>query len=343
LSKVKVGIVGCGFIARRRHIPAFLRLKNEVALTAVCDINKPLAVSVAKKSRVPHTYSNISEMLQKENLDIVDICTHPQTHVSLAIEAAERGCHVLLEKPMALTTADCDEMIRASQKSGSQLSVVHNEIFHPVFLKARELVEARVIGELTGMRWLRVTPRAEYIAIRNHWVHKLPGGILAETGPHAVYTSLQFLDSVKGAKICAKKLSKEPWILFDDFRIELEGGNITSSIMISHATDCQAAVIELIGANGILKIDFQNMILIHYNRTNLKMIHLALSSLAVAGQTIKGVARNALCVLAGKARIGHDIVIERFVKSVMDNREAPVSPREGRETVRIVEMLTGKL
>lgn len=343
MSEVKAGIVGCGFIATRRHIPAFLRLKNHLALTAVCDINKTRAVSVAGEFGVPNSYTSISEMLEKEDLDIVDICTHPQAHAPLAVEAAEHGCHVLLEKPMALSVADCDEMIRASRKHGSQLSVIHNEIFHPVFLKAKELAKAGVIGKLTGMRWLRLTPKTEYMAVRDHWVHNLPGGILGETGPHAVYTSLQFLHSVKDVKICARKLSEEPWILYDDFRIELEGENITSSIMISHATECQGADIELIGTYGMLKIDLQSMILTHYNRKNLNMVHIASSSLAISGQTFRGVASNAFSVLTGRARIGHEIAIEKFVDSIVDNQPVPISPEEGRETVKVMEMIVAKL
>jgi len=88
MGKLKVGIVGCGFIAKRRHIPSFLRLKKkDVVLQAVCDINKPLVASVAKEFRIPKAYSSLSEMLSKEDLNIVDICTQPHIHAPLAIEA----------------------------------------------------------------------------------------------------------------------------------------------------------------------------------------------------------------------------------------------------------------
>jgi len=313
MDKLKVGIVGCGFIAKRRHIPSFLRLKKDIVLKAVCDLNKPLAASVAEEFRIPNVYSSLSEMLSREDLSIVDICTQPHIHAPLAIEAMRNGCHVLLEKPMALKVSDCDQMIGISQEHELKLCVVHNEIFYPTFLKARELVEEGTIGKLTGMRWCRLTPRTEYVASKDHWIHNLPGGVLGETGPHAVYTSLKFLKNVKNVDIYAKKTLDYPWVLYDDYRIELEGENIVSSIVISHANDCTAADV------------------------------VALSSLRVAGQIVKGVVSNAFGMMLGRTVLGHDILIEKFVDSVANDQPVPVTAEEGRETVRVMEMIVKKL
>jgi len=114
MKKLKVGIVGCGFIANHRHIPAFLKLKNNVELRAMCDINEALANSVAKKCGVSNHYSSLRSMLKNEDLDIIDICTPPSIHMQVAVEATEFGCHVLMEKPMALKVSDCDLMIKAA-------------------------------------------------------------------------------------------------------------------------------------------------------------------------------------------------------------------------------------
>lgn len=110
-DKLKVGIVGCGFIAEKRHIPNFLRLKKNIVLQTVCDKNEVLARETAKKYSIPKAYCDLSEMLSKEKLDLIDICTPPQIHASLAVGAMEHGCHALLKKPMALKTSDCDQMI----------------------------------------------------------------------------------------------------------------------------------------------------------------------------------------------------------------------------------------
>jgi len=343
MNKLKVAVVGCGFVAQKRHIPSLLRLKREVSLCAVCDLNQGLAREVARRFSIPQVYSSLSEMLSKEDLNLVDVCTPPQAHAPVAIESMESGCHVLLEKPMAPNVSDCDRMIRVSQKYGVKLSVVHNERFYPPFLKAQELVKSGAIGKLTGMRILSLTHRAMYMADENHWVHRLPGGVVGETAPHAIYMSLAFLKNVRNVDVCAKNTLKYPWVLYDDYRIELEAENMNSSIMISHASDFTAADVDLFGTEGMIKMDLQSMLLALYKRRDLKPTSLALSSLSVAGQMVRGVVSNAFAVMLGRTMLGHDIMFEKFVNSIINDQPVPVPAEEGRETIRVMEMLVNKL
>jgi predicted dehydrogenase len=306
-------------------------------------MNADLAKEVASNFGIPRMYTDVSEMISEDDPDIVDICTPPQTHTSIAIKAMESGCHVLLEKPMALKVSDCDEMIRISRKCGVKLSIVHNEIFHPPFLRARELVNNSVAGDLTGMRILSSTPRSRFMTLRNHWIHKLPGGVLEETGPHAVYKSLEFVKNVKCVDVHAKKSLEYPWILYDQYRIELDGENMISSIMISHANDWGASEVELFGTKAALKMDLQSMTLVVYKRKNLKPMSVALSSLKVAGQMVKGIMSTAFGAMLRRPILGHEILVKRFVDSVVDDEPAPVTPMDGRETVRVMEMIVNKL
>lgn len=330
-------------MAKKRHIPAFLRLKKDVDLCAVCDLNEAVARAIAKEFRIPHVYSDVSEMLSKEGLDVVDVCTPPQVHAPIAVEAMESGCHVLLEKPMALKVSDCDDMIKDSEKYGSKLSVVHNQLFYPPFMKALELVDRGAVGKLTGMSVLSLTHRKEFMSLKDHWIHRLPGGAVGETGPHSVYMSLAFLKNVKEINVSASKSLEYPWVLYDDYRIELVGENMTSSIIISHANDCTASEVELFGTDTSIKMDLQSMLLIKYRRENLTPMSVALSSLNTAGQMTKGVLTNAFRVMINRPMLGHDIMIEKFVKSIINDQPVPVSPEEGRETIRVMEMIINTL
>lgn len=201
MKKLKVGIVGCGFIAKERHIPGYKKMKKSVDLCAVCDLNEKLAMETAKDFRIANAYSNVSEMLSKEGLDIVDICVPPQVHAPVAVETIENGCNVIMEKPMALKTSDCDQMIDASRKHKVKLCIIHNNIFHPPFIKAKKLVADGAIGDFVGMRIFLSTPRWDMIDLKDHWYHKLPGGVIGETGPHMAYMSLAFLNDTKSVEI----------------------------------------------------------------------------------------------------------------------------------------------
>ena len=326
-------------MAQNRHIPSFRRLKKDVFLRAVCDLNQYRAREVAKKFGIPQVYSSLSQMLSKEDLDVVDVCTPPQAHATVAIKSMEGGCHVLLEKPMALNVSDCDEIIEASKKYGVKLSIVHNQRFRPPFLKAQELVENDAIGKLTGMRILSLTHRAEYMADENSWVHRLPSGVVTEMGPHTIYLSLTFVKNVKNVNVCAKKALEYPWVLCDGYNIELEGENMNSSIIISHANDTTANEVDLFGTNGVIRMDLQSMLLMHYKREVLTPLSLALSSLKVAGHIAKGVASNAFRLMLHRPMLGHEIVIEKFVNSIINDQPVPVSADEGRETIRVLEMI----
>lgn len=343
-DKLKVGIVGCGAIATLRHIPIFKRLKKNVVVQAVCDRNEDLALEAANKHNIPKAYSELSTMLSKEKLDIVDICTPPQTHASLAIEAMEQGCHVLLEKPMALKTSDCDEMIAVSHKHKAKLCVIHNQLFYPPFLKARKLVAEGAIGNFVGMRIFVSDHRDEMVMRKDYWVHKLPGGLIGETGPHVVYMSLAFLNKVNTVDIYAKSFLEHPWAPFDEFRIELEGDNQLSSILMSYSSNRHGCYVDILGTEGALHLDLNSMLLIHQReKDSLKAVDLGRYSMGVAWQITKGVAANAFKVLVRKAKLGHDVIIERFVESILNDQPPPVTGEEGREAVRVLEMIIGRL
>lgn len=343
-DKLKVGIVGCGGVATMRHIPAFMRLKSRVNIQAVCDKNESLAKEAANRYHIPEAYSDFSHMLSKERLDIVDICTPPQIHTPLTLEAIENSCHVILEKPMALKTSDCDEMINASHKHNVKLCVVHNQLFYPPIIRARRLVGEGAIGDFIGMRILKSDPRDEMLLRKDYWIHKLPGGLIGETVPHVIYQSLAFIGTVKEVDVYARNFLEHPWAPFDEFRIEFEGEKGNSSIVISYPSNRRACSIDLLGTEGALHLDLVNMLLIHYGSDkSMKPTALARYSLSTASQIIGGMLKNTFEVLARRAKLAHDVVIEEFVNSILNDHEPPVTGEEGRETTKVVEMVVERL
>jgi len=344
-DKLKVGIVGCGAIAGIRHIPAFLKLGKKVVLQAVCDKNESLATETARKNAIPGVYTDISKMLSQEKLDIVDICTPPQIHAQLTIEALESGCHVILEKPMALKTTDCDSMIASAQKKNAKLCIIHNQLFYPPVIKARELVDKGAIGDFIGMRIFMSDPWDEMIMREDYWIHKLPGGVIGETGPHPVYKSIAFIGRVKNAEVITTRRLEHPWAPFDEFRIDLEGEKGYSSIVISYSSRRRASTIEILGTEGALHLDLLGMLLVREGRNkSMKPTSLAFSSLGTSARRAGGVVSNAFRVLTGQGEFyGHNIIISRFVDSVLTGGEPPITGEEGRETTRALEMVVQRL
>ena len=131
---MKAGIVGCGKVAKGYHMPALLRIGG-VEIAAVCDISEAEAKRTANMFDVNRYYTDLSDMLKREDLEMVDICTPPQMHAQMAIQAMEEGCHVLLEKPMTSSVSEADKILRALKKSGVKLCIVHNYLFKPIAMR----------------------------------------------------------------------------------------------------------------------------------------------------------------------------------------------------------------
>lgn len=342
MPKLRAAIVGTGLIATKKHVPAFSKLKNKVELVGVCDKNLDAAQKLAHHLGIA-AYGELSDLLSNETPELVDICTPPQTHAKLAVEAMKAGCHVFIEKPMALTLAECDEIINASEKSRVKVCVGHSDLFYHPFIKARQLVANGEIGEFRGMRIFLSTPTDYMTSQKDHWAHRLAGGVIGETGPHVVYMSLAFINPIRKVSIDAIKLLDYPWSRFEDYRIDLLGDRGISSITLSYATDHWMARLDILGSKGILMLDLESMSLVKYRRLDLKPVSVGLSQLSECGQLLRNALANGLRFATAGLSSTHDRLIGGFVESIVNKVQPPVTVQEGREAVRVMSMIVERL
>jgi len=344
MKKLNVAIVGTGAIASERHIPILSRTP-QAQVVAVSDLNKEAAEKVASCFRIPHVYTDMKEMLSKEPLDIVDLCTPPQTHADLALQAIEHGCHVIMEKPMALRSEDCKRMIEAARDRGVKICVIHQMLFYPPVQKALQLVKDGSIGDFLGMRIFIANPVWLRTAEENDWVHKLPGGIIGETGPHLVYLSRAFVGEVQNVSVKARKNTSFPWCRFDDYRIELVGERGISTITALYASQQFAAEMDIYGTEGFLKLDLQAMTLMHYRRKSRQSKVVLTSSMGQAFQLTKGVLSNLVQAAMGRLRPGfaHETIIKGFLRAIISDQPAPVTGEDGMATVETMEKIVNTL
>ncbi len=127
MTAVKVGIIGVGGIAVGRHIPAFKQLQDECEIVAVSDINAERATEVANEHNIPHVFIDYKDMFAE--VDAVCICTPNKFHAEYAVEALKAGVHVLCEKPMALSKAECEQMIQEAKKADKVLAIAYHYRF----------------------------------------------------------------------------------------------------------------------------------------------------------------------------------------------------------------------
>jgi predicted dehydrogenase len=130
MRTLKAAVIGSGLIAGLKHVPAFQKHQGRVRLTALCDLNVEAARKLAAQHGIPEVYGDISEMLAKVQPDVVDICTPPKTHAKIAIQCMQAGSHVLIEKPMAQTLAECDAIMATSRENNVKVCLAHSDLFY---------------------------------------------------------------------------------------------------------------------------------------------------------------------------------------------------------------------
>ncbi|MBI3972833.1 MAG: Gfo/Idh/MocA family oxidoreductase [Chloroflexi bacterium] len=145
-QRSRVGLIGCGRIARQHA--SVLTTHPATSLVAICDANPAALAGFGSTYGVPEDarFSDHRQMLDRVPLDIVHICTWPDTHAAITTAAAARGLHVYCEKPMALTLQEADAMLAACRRAGVVLGINHHRRGDSRFLRARQLIAGGALG-----------------------------------------------------------------------------------------------------------------------------------------------------------------------------------------------------
>ena len=193
---VKVGVIGYGGSFNMGKIHLEQMAAAGMTPTAICELDKERLKVAEKDFPGIETYSSVAEMLRKSDVNLIVIITPHNTHAKLALQCLKSGRHVVCEKPLAITTAECDAMIQEAKRKGLVLSTYHNRHWDGCVLKALEVIGAGAIGEVIRIEihmggWSQ--PKDWWRSSRS-----ISGGILYDWGVHLLEYSLQIL---QGAKI----------------------------------------------------------------------------------------------------------------------------------------------
>jgi len=342
-GKLKVGILGCGGIATQNHIPVWLRLKD-IELVAVCDKSEERAKNTANKFRIPECYTDFSEMLEKEQLDIIDNCTPVQLHAPLSIQAMEAGCHVIVSKPMAMNERDANEMIRVAKKNNVWLYPIHNTLFNPIMEDIKSLIRNGYLGDIVGMDVTYLKKRDDSgVVNKDHWSHKLPGGIFGEILAHPIYLELAILGKLDILSVHTEKFLPYEWIKADELRVTLKGERGIGRIMISLNSPKNSALVKIYGTKMILDVNLWCLTLIKHKPMGYSIFSLGRDSLSQSLQQFKGTINVFIKTIRGKALPGHYILIPNFVNVIRNNEKPLVTAEEGKEVARVLEKITKQI
>lgn len=144
MNQLRVGVIGLGEVAQIIHLPILASLSNRYALTAICDISQSLLAEIGQRYGIPDRARHLDfhELAARDDLDVVFVLNSDEYHADCAIAAMRSGKHVMVEKPMCLTIAEAEDIIRERDAAGVRLMVGYMRRYAPAFIEAVSRVRA---------------------------------------------------------------------------------------------------------------------------------------------------------------------------------------------------------
>lgn len=329
MQTVKFGLIGCGNIGPR-HAEQMNRLgKIEVA----CDIVPEKADTIAEKYNCQAVYSIESLLALKTLPDVVAVCTPNGLHATHTIQLLNAGCHVLCEKPMAITVKDGKAMLDAAEKTGKKLFVVKSTRYNPAVIALKDALDKNALGNIYSFQlncfWNR--PPAYYT---NSWkgTADLDGGTLFTQFSHYLDVLCWLLGDCVNVAGVRKNLAHKECITFEDTGtvvLEMKNGNTGGINWSVNAFNKNMEVsLTIIGESGIVKLGGEYMNTIEYQSVDsfqLKLIG-------------KNNPSNDYGFYRGSMS-NHDKVYDNLVMALTDDTHPYVNGNDGLKTIELINMI----
>lgn len=191
---LRVGIIGCGKIADA-HVAQIMRIGGS-KLVGACDREPLMAKQLAERFPLEQCFTEVDEMVEKARPDVVHITTPPSSHFPIAKFCIEHGCHVYVEKPFTMNTAEAQELIQAAQAKGVKLTAGHNYQFSHAAQRMRKMIKDGFLGgtpvhleSYYGYDLGDAAYAQAFLGDKKHWVRSLPGQLLHDSGRESSYSS----------------------------------------------------------------------------------------------------------------------------------------------------------
>lgn len=326
MSKIKVGVIGCGSIAKHRHIPEHAANEN-VEIVAFCDIVEERAQEYADQYNAK-AYTSFEELLKNEEVDAVSVCTPNSLHAPISIAALNAGKHVLCEKPMATSAEEADAMIAAAEKNGKKLMIAHNQRFVASHAKARSIIESGALGKIYSFRTAfgHGGPENWSADGSNSWFFKKELAFIGAMGDLGVHKTdlLRYLIGEEFTEVAAfvEGSAKENSTVDDNAVCILKSesgmiGTLAASWAYNGGEDNSTV---FYAENGILRLedDPDYSLIIEYKNGNSERHSLGAIQSNEEGQQTD------------------THVVEHFITSILDDTTPPVCGNEGKKSLQVI-------
>jgi len=330
-NKIRFAVVGQGHIGKR-HAEMILR-NPQSELVAVCDIRTPEECKASYEA-IPF-YNSIDELLEKETrLDVLNICTPNGLHAEMAIKALEKGLHVVIEKPMALTKTDAEKVVYKSLEKHKNVFCVMQNRYSPPSVWLKNVIDHNLLGKLFHVQINCYWNRDERYYTRKNWHGdaQLDGGTLFTQFSHFIDIMYWLFGDIKNISGQFRDFKHQALTDFEDtgivnFEFVNEGIgtlNYSTAIFLENLESSMT----IIGEKGTIKVAGQYMNEVVYcNIKDYQMPELEASAPPNDYGLYKGSAQN------------HHLVIENVIETLSGHTPISTNAMEGLKIVDIIERI----
>ncbi len=331
--KVKVGVVGAGYVASR-HLRA-LRDLPFVEIVGICDVDRVRASDLAARFRVPRVLGSLSE-LREVGPQVVHILTPPASHCALTVEALDMNCHVLVEKPMAETPSECDWMISKAREKGLVLSVNHSLLFEPAIQKALEHIESGDLGDLLELTYFRGSDYPAYRGGPPGKMYSQGSYPFRDLGVHAIYLIERVLGPIEDLDVRFHSTGRDPTLSFDEWRVSGKCKKGTASVVLSWNMRPLQNEVWIHGTRGHVRVDmFLQQCHFYRAYPGPKQLSFVVNGIRHAVAASAEIPAFLVKAMSGRLKPSPGIYqsVIAFHRAIANGRPAPVSSDDGRRAV----------
>ncbi|MHC4878697.1 MAG: Gfo/Idh/MocA family protein [Planctomycetota bacterium] len=314
---IRWGIIGCGDVVWKRVARAIQNDPNS-ELVSLCRRNQEKLAAFCEEFGVENSSTAADDLITAADIDALYIATPVHLHQRQTIAAAQAGKHVLVEKPMALSTAECDDMINTCREASVRLGVAYYRPFYPVIQRITELVQDGTIGTVLSVSAITSTPFAINPGEDGYW-RVIPGegggGSLMDVGSHRLELFLRLFGPIREVKaFCGTVAVDYESENVASLALQFESG-IQGTLQCFFGTDTEQDEFAVLGSKGRLTARPLNG-----------------GSLVIERNTEREVEVHA------PAENLNSPLIADFVAAIIEQRQPTVTGVDGREVNRVMEL-----
>ena len=332
-THLRVGLVGAGYISEF-HARAIQRVPK-ARIIGIADVVNSRAASLAARFNVPKIFLTMEAMIN-EGVDVIHILTPPDTHAQLAIAALKDGCHVLVEKPLAINAEEVDRISAAAAAAQKSVCVNHSMLYDRFVSRALSLVRSGAIGVPLSFDYVRSSEYPPYLGGPLP-IHYQGGGYpFLDQGVHALYLAESFLGAIEDVKAFYGTHGGDSNLLFDEWRVAAQCQSGTANIQISWNVRPLQNWFVVQGTKGVLRANLFAMWVTHTKQLPLpkapaRAIQAMSEGLSICTQVPANIAR-----FAAKKIVEYDglhTLVAAFYQALQTGAPMPVPVGQARSTV----------